>query len=29
LEAILRFAEGKEEEAMEEIQKLGIELEFE
>jgi hypothetical protein len=29
LESILRFAEEKEEEAVEEAQKLGIELEFE
>jgi len=29
LESILRFAEEKEKEAVEEAQKLGIELEFE
>jgi len=29
LESILKFAEEKEEEAMNEAQKLGIELEFE
>jgi hypothetical protein len=29
LESMLKFAEGKEEEAVEEAEKLGIELEFE